>query len=106
MKIQNNTIIFKSMDEFYFKEESGKKPGTVRFFHDLSEIKDMIDFHAGFDEGELKFIEIHNKKSPNLSFKREIKDISQLPDMWAWIISWVHKQEHRDLGTDARTSQH
>jgi len=92
MIIRNNTIFFKSNDKFYHKEKQGMKPNTVRFFHDLTELKDMINFHAEFLE-EPKFIQIQNSMAPHQYFKRCIIDISQFPDMWCWIFSWGHDEE-------------
>jgi hypothetical protein len=89
MIIRNNTIFFKSDDDFYFKEEIGIKPNTVRFFHDLNEIRDMVRF-AIESLTEEKYIEISNVKNPMKSFRRTIRDITQFHVFGTryWIITW------------------
>ncbi len=90
MRITHNTIFFKSGDDFYFKEKSGIKPNTVRTFNDMDELKQMIEFQKETEE-EVKYIEIRNRLSPHLWFKRQIRDISVIPREWIWIISWFHE---------------
>jgi hypothetical protein len=103
MKIDGNKIIFKSIDDFYFKELAGIKPNTVRFVEDSDEMLAIADFAADL-ESETKYIEIHNKISPHLYFKRCIRDISEiyrLPTMRVWIFSWFHEENGITTGYNA-----
>lgn len=103
MKIDGNTITFKSIDDFYFKEKAGIKPNTVRFLEDWDEITEMENFEIDL-ENEVKYITIQNKISPHLNFKRQIRDISRIyttPQMWVWIISWFHEEDGSQSGYNA-----
>ena len=90
MKIEGNKIIFKSDDDVYFKEEAGIKPNTVRFVREPFELPEMVNFYKELEE-EVKYIEIHNRKSPHLLFKRQIRDIYWMEDRLVWIFSWFHE---------------
>ncbi len=92
MKIEGNKIIFKSDDEVYFKEEAGIKPNTVRFVWEPLELPQIVNFYKELEE-EVKYIEIHNRRSPHLSFKRQIRDIYYFEDRLVWIISWFHEDK-------------
>lgn len=100
MHIRGNTIYFKSDDEFYFKEEAGIKPNTVRTFTELDELKSMIDFEMD-TENEVKYIQIQNSISPYLYFKRQIRDVSRMPGKWCWVISWFHEEDAIQTGFNA-----
>lgn len=100
MKIEGNTIIFKSDDDVYFKEEAGIKPNTVRFVWEKHEIPEMVNFFKEI-ESEVKYIEIHNRRSPYLFFKRQIRDITYFEDRLVWIISWFHEENGEQHGYNA-----
>ena len=92
MKIQGDTIIFKSDDENYYKEKDGIKPNTVRFVYQKEEILLMVNFYNECKE-EIKYIEIHNRTSPHLYFRRRIRDITWYGDRFVYIISWFHEED-------------
>lgn len=104
MRIEGNTIVLKSSDEYYFKEEAGIKPNTVRIFQEQSEFKEVINFKQEIEE-EIKNIEIQNVKSIRLSFKRQLRDISimELPysDDYIFIFSWFHEEDGVQIGYNA-----
>lgn len=94
MKIEGNTVIFKSDPRHYYDECSGRKCNTVRRFSVWSEMKEFEKFRLDFDaEKPNKKIRIINSmlKTPlQESFTRTITDISQFEGYW--IISWRHEQ--------------
>lgn len=92
MIIRNNTIFFKADDDVYFKEEAGIKPNTVRFVYEPNELRDMANFYKEVEE-EVKYIQIRNRRSPHLFFKRQIRDIHWFEDRLVWIISWLHEDK-------------
>lgn len=100
MKIDGNTIIFKSDDDVFFKEEAGIKPNTTRFVWEKHELPMIVNFYKEIQE-EVKYIKIHNKRSPNLFFKRQIRDIYWYEDRLVWIISWFHEENGIQDGFNA-----
>lgn len=100
MEINGNTIVFKSDDENYFKEEAGIKPNTVRFAYLPKELEGLADFHNTIKD-ELKYIEIHNRISPHLFFKRQIRDITWFGERLVWIFSWFHEVDGVQTGYNA-----
>ena len=89
-----DVIIFNSIDDFYFKEEAGIKPNTVRIPKDKHEYDLMMDFLESIKNNS-RFIEIHNKISPHLYFKRMLRDVSMLKignvtfyNEYIFIFSW------------------
>jgi len=72
MKIEENRIIFKSTNEFWKKEHSGKKPYTVRFL-DSTESYLLCDVYEKYKDNLL--IEIINTGT-GYSFTRKIRDIT------------------------------
>ncbi len=101
MNIIKDTIYFKSTGAFFFKEQAGIKPNTTRFFttdtpETAKELTEMEDFAYRVQE-DMLYIEITNKISPHLTFKRAIRDISLAwnePQKKVWIISWFHEDEN------------
>lgn len=100
MEINGDTIIFKSDDDCYFKEEAGIKPNTVRFVWEKTEIPEMVTFYKEL-ESEVKYIEIHNRRSSHLFFKRQVRDITYFEDRLVWIISWFHEDNGIQTGFNA-----
>lgn len=100
MEINDNTIIFESDDETYFKEKAGIKPNIVRFAYLPKEIEGLAGFYNEIKD-EVKYIEIHNRISPHLFFKREIRDITWFGDRLVWIISWFHEVDGVQTGYNA-----
>lgn len=82
-------LTFKSMPLFYFKEESGVKPNTVR----IVEKHDTRYAYLNDCEHPPKKIKIVNAGNPKLFFVREITDISYWSDKELWIISFKHKED-------------
>ena len=87
----DNTVVFKSVEPFFSKEEKGIKPNTVREI-DMSDRR-FLKLVKWYGYGrENIFIKIVNATdSPGLvdeSFTREIQDISFYKNLC--IISWVH----------------
>jgi len=84
-------IIFNSTDEYYFKEESGIKPNTVRMAYNKEEKDILEDFYISI-RNNCRYIEIHNKTSPHLFFQRMIRDISKMmipfTEDCIYIFSW------------------
>lgn len=69
MKIENNTIYFKSIKEMYEKELDGRKTNTVRILT-LKELQDVL-------EKEFRHIRI-SMKDTDYYFTRIITDISYI----------------------------
>lgn len=74
MKVQGDTIIFKSDPVFYFKERDGIKPNTAREFINKDEEAEVLEFFE--KKKEIQYIQIHHSAYPLLCFKRRIRDIS------------------------------
>ena len=89
MKIENNTIIFKSAPEYYQKEKSGLKCNTVRQITKPDEYKAFHDFYRCFEAISNKTIKIINSESGE-SFLRRITDISIFKEVY--IFSWEHSK--------------
>ncbi len=105
MRIEGNTIVVKSDDNSYFKEEAGIKPNKVRFFHDFNERREIENFCKEMEE-EVKYIEVHNSMSPYLFFRRQLRDISQVHDIWGganlcYVFSWFHEEDGTQKGFNA-----
>jgi len=91
MNVINDTIYFKSTDEFYFKEKKGIKPNTVRCPINYGDASYIIDFKQRI-KNETLFIQIANSINPHLTFKRTIRDISKVPNSTFWVFSWFHDE--------------
>jgi len=90
MIIRNNTIHFKSDDEFYQKESSDLKNNTVRCMANVLEEQGMIDFYYEYLD-EQKSIAITNLQHPLKFFVRTIRNISKFYSLGTcyWIITWI-----------------
>ncbi len=85
MRIEGNTVIFRSMPSMYEKEESGVKPNTVRILDDDEALPIMT---MG---DNLTHIRIEMWKGKG--FTRELTDISvagRLLGKTIYIFSWRH----------------
>lgn len=101
MIIRNNTIFFKSDDDCYFKEEAGIKPNTVRFVWEPQELKDVANLYNE-SQKEVKYIQIQNRRTPHLFFKRQIRDIHWYSERVVFIFSWLHEdKDHKQEGYNA-----
>jgi len=89
MKIENNTIIFKSTPEYYQKEKYGLKCNTVREILNPIEFKALVDFFQDFNIIPNKKITIINSET-NDSFVRRLTDISFYKGLY--IFSWEHSK--------------
>ncbi|MCZ7362873.1 MAG: hypothetical protein O8C58_06020 [Candidatus Methanoperedens sp.] len=85
MKIEGNTIIFKSLPEFFHKEKTGLKCNTIRTFIKVSEFKEFEAFKEAFDKLPNKQIQIINTVTSE-SFIRRLTDISPFEEHF--IFSW------------------
>ena len=88
MKIEGNTIIFKSTPENFHKEKIGLKPYTARRISLWSELKDFERFfHAWIDKDSYlqQEIKIINTVSGD-DFTRKITDITNFDGLW--IFAW------------------
>ena len=87
MRIEGNTIIFKSNPEYYFNEFLGLKCNTVRKIQN----EELTDFNI-FRQLAFKWIEIHLNSQDGKDefyFKREVTNICRFEGFW--IISWRHE---------------
>lgn len=77
-------VTFKSLPCFYFKEEGGAKPNTVRIIPASDPRNKALESLT-----PPTHIRIVNKDNPKFSFKRKITDIT----FWngVYIISWKHE---------------
>ena len=89
MKIENNTIIFKSAPEYYQKEKSGLKCNTVRQITKPDEYKAFHYFYRYFDILHNKTIKIINSESGEY-FTRRLSDINTFKEFY--IFSWGHSK--------------
>ena len=94
MKIEGDTVLFKSTPPFFQKEQSGLKPNTVRI---LSEPEaEQLDK----TKNQLKTIRIISTETGN-SFERGITDISpailESEKCVVFIFSWHHFYFYNDL---------
>ena len=86
MRIEGNTVIFRSYPSMYEKEESGVKPNTVRIL-DFCEISQVIE-----NWKELKYIRIE-EVGHDRSFTRELTDITEVGELLGkevFVFSWRH----------------
>ncbi len=90
MRIEGNTVIFRSYPSMYEKEESGKKPNTVR-------ILDSYEASQVFENWEkLKYIRImeEGRHTRSRSFTRELTDITEVGELLGkevFVFSWRHE---------------
>jgi len=87
MIIENNTIIFKSLPEFFHKEKKGLKCNTVRTIKDKYEFMELVNFIAEFNLLPRTQIQIINAVTQE-SFTRRLTDISAFEGHF--IFSWEH----------------
>jgi len=88
MRIEGNTVIFRSYPSMYEKEESGVKPNTVRIL-DFCEISQVIE-----NWKELKYIRIE-EVGHDRSFTRELTDITEVGELLGksvYVFSWRHEE--------------
>ena len=86
MRIEGNTVIFRSEPSMYEKEERGVKPNTVRIL-DFCEVSQVIE-----NWEELKYIRIE-ERGHNRSFTRKLTDITDIGELLGknmFVFSWRH----------------
>lgn len=91
MKIEDNTIVFKSGKSFFEKERSGKKPNTIRIV-EYDEYKKIIKLYGA--DGLTK-IRIELVEKPSECFERELTDISLVGIFCGkvcFVFSWRHEE--------------
>jgi len=92
MKIEGDTIVFRSINPHFAKEKDGRRPNTVRILSD----KETLNVLKLWNSHKLKKIRIELadfKKSD--SFERELTDISLTGDSFGKIpvfFSWRHEE--------------
>ena len=88
MKIEGNTVIFKSIPEFFEKEREGIKPNTERIMPD-------DDFYVLlFHSPKITHIRIINSEMHDRYFNRELTDISLISELLGVnlvVLSWKHE---------------
>ena len=90
MKIEGDTIIFRSDWDNFTRELEGHKTSTIRWFS-LEEETEF--FHH---KENIKKIRIQSGKSDAVCFERILTDatnIGWILNMRLWIFSWKHKKE-------------
>ena len=87
MKIEGDTIVFKSTNDNFCKEKSGIKPYTIRRLSLWSEMMsfEQLYFSWKYNIWQQPQIKIINTDR-NEEFTKTISDISQFEGLW--IISW------------------
>ena len=97
MKIVDNgtTIVFKSRDVYYQKENDGRKPNTVRHIP----VNELIEFHEWKDQS-FRTVRIAKADGSEGYFDRVVTDVTCvcgacghpacLIEDTVFIISWVH----------------
>lgn len=93
MKIEGDTIIFKSEEHFFALEKSGKKPNTTR----ILSYKEYGFIEANKTQiKKIRILEVLIKNTEQQSFERELTDISYLGAFLGHILVaflWRHKEE-------------
>ena len=101
MKIEGDTIIFKSAPDFFQKEQKGIKPNTVRI---LSELEEEELYKA---KDQLKTIRIISTETGD-NFERGITDITPAvlsKGCRVFVISWHHFYFYNDLERDEEKNE-
>lgn len=89
MKVDGNTIKFKSVPEMFEKERSGRKPNTVRRSDDAGEVAQMEMFARDVCTSRVKCIQIENSETGE-TFLRLVTDVSLYGDIY--IFSWMNSK--------------
>lgn len=87
MKIQNNTIYFKSNPLFFWREITGSKSNTIRMLTP-DENEELISF---VEYNKYKYINICRSDDTRKEFTRAITDISKIGELLGntiYVISW------------------
>ena len=88
MRIEGNTVIFRSEPSMYEVEENGKKPNTVRIL-DFCETSQVIE-----NWDKLTHIRIE-ERGHNRSFTRELTDITDIGELLGknmFVFSWRNEE--------------
>ena len=92
MKIEGNTIIFKSTLYNYYKEFIGHKPNTIREIIYPSEFKQFVDFMRELSlDSKIMILETKHNEETGKSFTRYLTDITPFKEYF--IFSWKHEEE-------------
>ena len=93
MRIEDDTVVFKSVEGYFEKEKDGRKPNTVRI---LSEYEAGIIYNM-WDAKRLSRIRIELRDQDKIdSFERELTDVTWAGSFLGYYIvvfSWRHKDE-------------
>lgn len=85
MEIIADTIIFRTSDEYYFKEREGLKKNTVRRLtaHEINAVILFMDMVA-YPRMQIRIMRA--RANTNEGFQRVLTDISEWQGLW--IFSW------------------
>ncbi len=87
MKIQNNTVYFKSTSVNYWKEITGHKSNTIR----LLTPDENEEFISWVEYNKYKYITICRSDDTTKEFTRAISDITKIGELLGntiYVISW------------------
>ncbi|MHC1571566.1 MAG: hypothetical protein ACXQTL_02220 [Methanosarcinales archaeon] len=91
MKIEGDTVIFKSEPQYFYKEESGLKRNTVKILN-TAEHKTLL-------MAQPSRIRIVNTCEPQEYFEHELTDLSNIStlfevceDRFVFVFSWRHEE--------------
>ena len=85
MRIEGNTVIFRSTPSMYEVEENGKKPNTVRI---LDDDETLLVATIGKDLTRIRI-----ERWGHRGFTRELTDISKIGELLGksvYVFSWRH----------------
>ena len=92
MKIDGDTIFFKSTPDFFYREEEGKKPNTTQVISE-KEWYELVEMDA---KEEIRYIKVEHPQVPESNFTRELTDVCIVGDILGFylvVFSWKHKVE-------------
>ena len=90
MKIEGDTVTFKSEPWVFYREEEGKKPNTER----LMTTEELETFNQRDTEEEITIIKIVHTQVPEAYFTRILTDVCVIGDLLGLqlvVFSWEHE---------------
>ena len=94
MKIEGDTVTFKSKSEFFYREEEGRKPNTEC----LITTAEMDNFNQRDAEEGITKIKIVHTQCPESFFTRTLTDVCVIGDLLGLQLvafSWQHELGER-----------
>ena len=89
MKIEGNTVTFKSKPDFFYREAEGEKPHTERLMTEV----EFEEFEQRDREEEITQIKIVHTQVPESYFTRTLTDVCVIGDLLGLqlvVFSWEH----------------